>query len=87
MATHELKTINPYFQDVWMGRKAFEIRKDDRGFSLGDTLILQEYNAETESYTGRSIVCHVEYIIRKDTFGGLNPHYCAMGIYILRRKP
>lgn len=87
MTTHELKTTNPYFHEVWCGWKNFEIRKDDRGFKAGDLLILQEYNTETESYTGRSIICSVDYIIARDTFVGLQDSYCAMGIEVLQRRP
>lgn len=33
---HELKTWQQPFDDVWNNEKTFEVRKDDRGFRLGD---------------------------------------------------
>ena len=35
MKKHILKTINPYFQDVWDNKKTFEIRLNDRDFKVG----------------------------------------------------
>ena len=35
MKKHLLKTINPYFQDVWDNKKTFEIRLNDRDFKVG----------------------------------------------------
>ena len=40
---HELK-INPqYYEDVKIGLKPFEIRKNDREFKLGDILVSVSY--------------------------------------------
>lgn len=41
--THHLKTLQEYFQAVIDGRKLFEIRNNDRGFEVGDRVILEEY--------------------------------------------
>ena len=47
---HELKILPPYFEAVIDGRKTFEIRKDDRGFQAGDTVMLREYDPEYKGY-------------------------------------
>lgn len=39
---HELKLVQPFFNDVFTGKKKFEIRKNDRDFKIGDELILKE---------------------------------------------
>lgn len=49
---HELKISPVYFEAVIDGRKTFEIRKNDRNFQVGDTLLLNEYGEA--GYTGRS---------------------------------
>lgn len=43
---HELKIWPQYFCRVEDGSKTFEVRKNDRGFQLGDTVILKEYDPE-----------------------------------------
>lgn len=44
MKTHELKTWPQYFSPMVTGAKKFELRKNDRGFQIGDLLILREYS-------------------------------------------
>lgn len=49
---HHLKTWTPYFKDVQIGKKQFEVRKNDRDYQVGDTLILEEFNPDKEIKTG-----------------------------------
>ena len=49
MATHYLKCINPYFQDILDGRKTLEIRKNDRNYKEGDFLVLGEGKADAQA--------------------------------------
>ena len=44
MTTHELKTHPAPFSRTIDGLKTFEIRKDDRGFSTGDAIVLREWS-------------------------------------------
>lgn len=62
MTVHSLKTWPEYFQVVWHGAKTFEIRKNDRGFQVGDSLHLREWDPETEKFTGREQIVRVTYI-------------------------
>ena len=64
MTVHELKCWPVYFQDVLSGRKSFEFRKDDRGFKVGDSLHLREFDNVTGTYTGRECYRDVVYIMR-----------------------
>ncbi|EAE4583199.1 DUF3850 domain-containing protein [Listeria monocytogenes] len=57
--THELKILSEYFWDIAEGRKTFEIRKNDRDFHVGDTLILREWVNE---YSGANISVEVVYM-------------------------
>jgi len=75
---HELKTDQDVFQALIDGRKTYEIRRDDRGFSVGDTLTLRETKhtgAEMASsgmpleYTGRTTGKVVTHILRGSVYG------------------
>lgn len=59
MNTHDLKTLPEFFRAVISGKKRFEIRKDDRGFMLGDTLLLHEFDGT--HFTGQTVRCLVTY--------------------------
>lgn len=61
---HELKCWPEPFQAIVRGDKTFEIRKDDRPFSVGDFLHLREWSPNGEAYLGRETVRLVTYLIR-----------------------
>ena len=77
--TQELKTYPKYFQETIEGNKPFEIRKNDRGFQVGDVLILKEW--DNIKYSGREIGAVVRYVLRD--FIGLQEGYVALGLQIL----
>lgn len=79
MKTHELKTWPVYFDALWEGRKRFEARRDDRGFSVGDTLWLREYDPESGDYSGDELWFEVTYILRGGGFG-VQEGYCVMSL-------
>lgn len=44
---HELKIWPQYYCRVADGSKTFELRNNDRGFQVGDEVVLREYNPNT----------------------------------------
>lgn len=46
MTTHRLKTEQPYFDAIAGRQKTFEVRRNDRAFQTGDTLVLLEFAPE-----------------------------------------
>jgi hypothetical protein len=87
MTTHELKTWPEYFEAIIRGDKSHEIRKDDRGFAVGDVLHLREWDPTEDpnshdtalGYTGRSMDVDVTYVSRRDA--GVPDGFVVMSIY------
>jgi len=78
---HKLKTVQPFFDDVKYGRKEFELRKDDRGFSVGDRLDL--YEGTKDIHPDFELREHLHrYVKYKLTGGqyGLEEGYCILGL-------
>lgn len=78
MQEHKLKTWPEYYRAITEGKKRFELRKNDRNFQEGDTLILQEWSPET-GYTGRVAKRNVTYILHGGQFG-LPDDMCIMSL-------
>lgn len=76
---HELKIKPQYYEDVKIGLKPFEIRKNDRDFKPGDILILNEYSLDDSgagTYSGRALTVRVTYLLN-------DQEYCKEGYVIL----
>lgn len=82
MAHHHLKTWPEPFDAVWKGLKPFEIRKNDRAYQVGDTLMLQEWYPNNETWGERIITASVKYML--DGFG-LKDGYVALGLQEIKR--
>lgn len=78
---HEVKLSSIYFDDVAAGIKNFELRKNDRGYKVGDILKLNEVKSGKE--TGRFIKAKIEYMLEEHT--GLQEGYCILGIKVLQK--
>lgn len=75
---HELKTLPEYFNEVYNENKAFEIRKADRPFSVGDRLRLREfYNGQ---YTGRECNRRITYILKDAPEFGLKSGFVILSL-------
>lgn len=84
MTEHKLKTWPDAFEAIWHRQKRYELRKNDRDFSVGDILVLQEWDPETGLYSGRVIRASVTYISRADgAFPGLVEGFCVLSLAIL----
>jgi ASC-1-like (ASCH) protein len=74
---HYLKTLTEYFNAVESGIKTFEVRRNDRGFKVGDTLILQDWDGWER--TGRELIKKVTYVLD-------DSQYCKDGYVVLGIK-
>lgn len=87
MRRHELKIWPEPFRAILDGRKRFEVRKDDRGYGVGDLLELREWDpagyrrlsSVEGSYTGRKVTVRVTYILHGGRLG-VAADYCVMSI-------
>jgi hypothetical protein len=80
MSTHELKTWPEYWTALDAGAKTFELRRNDRDFQPGDTLVLREWNPDSEEYTGRSLTRRVSYVLRDGEKFGVQPDFAVLGL-------
>jgi Domain of unknown function (DUF3850) len=84
--THSLKIWPEFFAPVLDGSKKFEIRINDRHFKVGDILNLREYDDRKGTYTGRSVMKRISYILEGGGAGfiapraGLHRQYVAMSL-------
>lgn len=78
--THALKTEIGYFEEIQSGKKTFEVRRYDRPFEEGDTIILQEWVPENKMYTGKEWTGRISHVLSNDRF-------CKKGFCILSIKP
>jgi hypothetical protein len=77
---HELKTHPEPFEAIRDGRKFHEVRVNDRNYSIGDELLLREWNPGTEEYTGRQLQRIVSYITEGGTWG-LPENLCVLSLH------
>jgi hypothetical protein len=80
---HSLKTWPTMFEAILDGSKRFELRRNDRGFRVGDRLHLREWRPRNYGhdgdYTGRSIDCLVTFILNGGGWG-IEDDYVVMGV-------
>ncbi len=85
MKLHKLKTVQPHFSNVKYHNgkvenfyKKFEIRKNDRDFSVGDLLLLLEYDSLIQNYTGDWYFTEINYILSDSQY--LQPGFIVLGL-------
>lgn len=80
--THELKCWPEPFEAMRAGIKTFEWRRDDRGYAVGDTLILRKWDPSVSEHDNererRTLTVEVTYVLR-GAFG-VPEGYVAMGV-------
>lgn len=82
MITHHLKTVQPYYERVREEEKSFEVRLNDRDFQAEDRAYLEEYDKETDTYSGRKTHVRIIYVLNE--FIGIKKNYCVFGYQVLK---
>lgn len=75
---HQLRLAGSYYDLVASKTKSFELRKNDRGYRVGDHLELMEFRDGRN--TGRMIKAEITYIL--EDYTGLEDGYCIMAIAV-----
>jgi hypothetical protein len=89
---HVLKVAVPYFDALLDGSKTFEVRRNDRSYQRGDTLVLWDVGLDGRNCPpdcpdpkcykrGRMIRKTVSYVYAGDPrFGGLEPGHVVLAL-------
>ena len=83
MKIHELKIKYEYYRDIVLGKKTFELRKDDRGYQMGDLIHFVDTRGKEFSWyppDGTKALFRIVYILRDVPEYGLDRDYCILGI-------
>lgn len=86
MTTHTLKCWPDYFDAIERGDKQFDVRRDDRGYQKGDTVVLQRtgQKAKYEVEYGydfkvkKELKREIKYILTGGQFG-IEPGFVVLG--------
>lgn len=94
MQVHELKIKEEYYRDVALGRKTFELRKNDRNYQVGDLIKFNDalFVRESEKSNNKDCWCEeycpapsetlfvITYILKDVPEYGLDKDYCILGL-------
>jgi len=84
MRVHELKSWPKLFSAIVAGDKRHELRRnEDRDFSVGDLIRLNEFDSDQDCYTGRTQLARITYITSSEFPCALSPGALAEGYCIL----
>jgi hypothetical protein len=74
------------FEATLAGIKTHELRRlTDRDYQVGDTLLLQEYDPSTKTYSGRELAVRITYMTSVEAPCALSeeclhPDFCILSI-------
>lgn len=80
ITVHQIRCAAMFFEDKLKGIKAFELRKNDRNYKVGD--IIEEMEFKDGRNTGRAIREEIIYML--EDYTGLEEGYCILGTRILK---
>jgi len=78
MTEHKVKSWPEFFNDIADGTKTFDLRKNDRDYQVGDTIVFEEFKPRLGTYTGELVTCRIGHMLKE--FPGLMPGYVILGL-------
>lgn len=94
MKLHELKILHKYLVDVDLGRKTFELRKNDRDYQVGDLIRFIDIREDDSTANKNQIEPNIDentlyritYVLKDVEKYGLDKDYCILAIKKLNIK-
>lgn len=88
MKLHELKILHEYLVDVDLGKKTFELRKNDRDYQVGDLIRFIDIREDDSTANKNQIEPNIDentlyritYILKDVEKYGLDKDYCILAI-------
>lgn len=85
---HELKVLDTFYPSLLDMSKPFEMRKNDRGYEVGDTCIFKEMIWDCGTlgedrqfdYTGHKCVRHVSYVLTHEMWNAVPEGFVILGL-------
>lgn len=82
MKIHKLKIKHEYLEEVELGRKSFELRKNDRDYQIGDIISF----IDIDKNICKDDLYEITYILKDVPGYGLSSEYCILGIKKIERN-
>ena len=94
MKLHELKILHEYLFDITIGRKTFELRKNDRDYQVGDLIHFIDIREDNitpnkflvEPFIDKNTLYRITYVLKDVEKYGLDKDYCILAIKKLEIK-
>lgn len=83
--SHELKTNPIFFGLIVSGDRTADIRRNDRGYQVGDTILLREWVEEHQKYTGRELPIVITNVLHGGQYG-IESGWCMLSFYLHPRQ-
>jgi hypothetical protein len=92
MKIHKVRSWSHFFDAIVAGKKTHDLRKDDRGYQVGDRLLLEKYDNVSGDYTGDSCLVEITYITNRNhpcafSSSVLPNDYCILSIKLVPKTP
>ena len=84
--THELQLWSSCFAAVAAGTKPFDVRENYPDYQVGDALLIREYDPDSGTYSGQTLLRYVSHVLLGGSFG-IEEGWCVLGLGSLPPLP
>lgn len=91
MTIHTIKSWPRFFEPICAGTRTHELRRNDRGYAVGDLADLHEFDPHAQTFTGRTARAEITSItstVEPCAVSGeaLHPDFCILSIRLVGTK-